>query len=105
MAKTPNLLNSQTLKSKLMSELLQITIQEKASDLHLSVGQPPVLRVDGKLVPLAKKAPITKEVMQELVASLLNEEQRKKLVEEREIDFSYTVEEGGRFRGNIFFEI
>jgi twitching motility protein PilT len=98
-------LMAQNPKSKVMQELLQITIHEKASDLHLSVGQPPVLRIDGKLVPLSKKAPRTKENMQELVSSLLNEHQQKKLVEEREIDFSYTVLEGARFRGNIFFEL
>jgi len=89
----------------MMQELLQITIQERASDLHLSVGQPPTLRVDGKLVPLAKRAPLTKEAMQELAASLLNEDQRAKLVEGREIDFSYMVEQGARFRGNAFFEL
>src|SRR3989344_4960190 len=98
MVKIPDSFMPQNPKSKAMNELLQITIEEQASDLHISVGKPPVLRVDGKLVPLAKKPPITKETMQELAFSLLSEAQRQKLVEEREIDFSYMVDGGDRFR-------
>lgn len=105
MAILSNSIGSATQKSKMMTEFLQITIEEQASDLHLSVGQPPVLRIDGKLVPLAKRPPMKSENMQELVASLLNQEQQKKLVEDREIDFSYMVEGGSRFRGNIFYEM
>ena len=96
--------NSATPFHKEIQELFDITIEEKASDLHLSVGQPPTLRVAGELVPLSKKAPVTAQLTQECAAALLTEEQRVKLQEDKEIDFSYNLEErGARFRGNIFY--
>lgn len=89
---------------KEIQELLDITIGEKASDLHLSVGQPPILRISGGLVPLSKKPPITAQFTEEFAQALLTEEQRAKLARDREIDFSYNLEErGARFRGNIFY--
>ncbi|MBI2098584.1 MAG: PilT/PilU family type 4a pilus ATPase [Candidatus Wildermuthbacteria bacterium] len=96
--------NSPTPFHKEIQELLEITIEEKASDLHLSVGQPPVLRVAGKLVFLGKKAPVSPQLTKECAAALLSEEQRIKLQENKEIDFSYNLEErDARFRGNIFY--
>ena len=89
---------------KEIQELLNITIEEKASDLHLSVGQPPVLRVAGELVFLGKKAPVTAQLTEGCAAVLLSEEQRVKLQEDKEIDFSYNLEgRSARFRGNIFY--
>ncbi len=89
---------------KEIQELLSITIEEKASDLHISVGQPPLLRIAGELVPLSKKAEASKEFTQEFAFALLTEDQRLKLEEEKEIDFSYNLEEReARFRGNIFY--
>jgi len=87
-----------------IQELLNITIEERASDLHLSVGQPPLLRVAGKLIPLSKKPPATKQFTEEVALTLLSEEQRAKLAEDKEFDFSYNLEDRGvRFRGNIFY--
>jgi twitching motility protein PilT len=91
------------LKNKQVQELLQITVQESASDLHLSAGQPPILRIAGNLVPLGKKAPLKKEEIEAMALSLLNELQRAKLAKDLEIDFSYTMETTARFRGNIFY--
>lgn len=85
-------------------ELLVISVQEKASDLHLSVGQPPLLRIAGELVPLSKKPPLTAQFIEEFAAALLTQEQRARLHQDREIDFSYNLEEHkARFRGNIFY--
>ena len=89
---------------KEIQELLSITIEEKASDLHISVGQPPILRIAGALVPLSKKPPATRQLIEEFVAALLTEEQQARLKEDKEIDFSYNLEEQkARFRGNIFY--
>ena len=89
---------------KEIQELLSITIQEKASDLHLSIGNPPLLRIAGDLVPLGKKPPVTAQLTEEFVLALLTEDQQLKLRQEKEIDFSYNLEErGARFRGNIFY--
>jgi len=101
--KFPSSFTAQSPKHKEMNELLDITIGEQASDLHISVGQPPILRIDGELVPLGKKPPITKELVEQLVYALLNEKQKEKLLNEREIDFSYNLEDRARFRGNVFY--
>ncbi|MEK7542322.1 MAG: PilT/PilU family type 4a pilus ATPase [Patescibacteria group bacterium] len=87
-----------------IEELLNITIEEKASDLHLSVGLPPILRVAGELVPLVKKPPVSVQLVEEVVLTFLGEEQRSRLRQDKEIDFSYHLEQQGvRFRGNIFY--
>jgi twitching motility protein PilT len=88
-----------------MKELLDLTMKEKASDLHLAVGQPPILRVAGALMPLTKKAPLRREKIEELALSLLSAEQKEKFFKEKGIDFSYELGEEARFRGNIFYEM
>ena len=88
-----------------LKELLSITIQEQASDLHLSVGHPPVLRIAGRLVPLVKREKLSSEDTRGLAEALMQEEQKKRFLEEKEIDFSYNFEEKRvRFRVNIFFQ-
>lgn len=90
--------------STAMQELLELTVKEQASDLHLSLGHPPILRISGKLVPLVKKRPMTQESVRELTASLMTEEQKERLEKEKEVDFSYTMEEKARFRANVFYQ-
>jgi twitching motility protein PilT len=87
-----------------MQELLELTLKERASDLHLSFGHPPILRVSGRLVPLVKKRPATKELVRELVVSLMTQEQEQRLEQEKEIDFSYDMHEKARFRVNVFYQ-
>ena len=87
-----------------IKELLELTLKEKASDLHLSVGHPPVLRIAGRLVPLVKKTPFTQENIQELAFSLMTEEQKNRLVQEKEVDFSYNFEDRARLRINVFYQ-
>jgi twitching motility protein PilT len=88
-----------------LRELLSITLAEGASDLHLSVGQPPVLRLAGQLIPLIKKKKLSPEDTKILAASLMTEEQRQRFLEKKEIDFTYDfIEEKARFRVNIFFQ-
>lgn len=87
-----------------MHELLELTVKEQASDLHLSVGHPPILRVAGRLVPLVKKRPLTPETAKELAYSILSQEQQERLEQEKEVDFSYSLQEKGRFRVNVFHQ-
>jgi len=85
-------------------KLLDITIKQEASDLDISVGHAPNIRITGQLVPLTQEKIITAQDSQGLAFALLSESQRKKLLEEKEVDFSYQHEEKGRFRVNIFFQ-
>ncbi|MDI6602658.1 MAG: type IV pilus twitching motility protein PilT [Patescibacteria group bacterium] len=88
-----------------LKELLSLTIAEQASDLHLSVEHPPVLRLAGKLIPLVKKKKLFSEDTKNLAYSLMTEEQKQRFLEKKEVDFSYNfVEENARFRVNIFLQ-
>jgi len=90
-------------RSKL-NELLTTTARENASDLHISVGKPPVLRINSALVPVAKEAVITPETSEGLVLSLLGAEQKKKLLEQKQIDFSYSLDNKARFRVSAYYQ-
>jgi twitching motility protein PilT len=90
--------------SNTMQELLELTVKERASDLHLSLGHPPVLRISGRLVPLIKKKVMTEELLRELATSLMTEEQVARLEKEKEIDFSFNMEDKARFRINVFYQ-
>jgi twitching motility protein PilT len=90
--------------SSLLKELLNLTCLEKASDLHISFGRYPALRITGRLVPLIRMKKITQEDAQGLAFELMTEEQRERFLQEKEIDFSYNIEDRARFRVNIFFE-
>jgi len=88
-----------------LKELLSITIQEQASDLHLSVGHPPVLRLAGRLVSLIKMKKLVSEDTKGLSEALMTENQRLRFLEKKEIDFSYNfAEKKARFRVNVFFQ-
>jgi twitching motility protein PilT len=82
-------------------ELLNIGIEKKASDVHLTVGIPPTYRVDGALVSLVEKR-LKSEDTYSLVKQALDETRLKKLNETGEIDFSYSIPSVGRFRVNAF---
>jgi len=85
-----------------LEELLEIIILEGASDLHLSVDHPPVLRISGRLVPLIKMKILTPEDTEKFAFELINEEQKFKFLREKEIDLSYNFKDKARFRVNIF---
>lgn len=87
-----------------IDELLKLAIQEQGSDLHISVGHPPVLRIAGQLVPFIKHEVVTKENVYPLISEMLTDEQEKRLHDERSIDFSYSIDGKARFRVNIFFQ-
>ncbi|NNF26440.1 MAG: type IV pilus twitching motility protein PilT [Gemmatimonadetes bacterium] len=82
--------------------LLQEMIQRGASDLHLTVGQPPKLRIDGSLVNAQVAAVLKPKDTLSLTYSILTENQKKKFETEDELDFSFGVQNLARFRGNCF---
>ncbi len=88
-----------------LKELLSTTVREQASDLHLSVGHPPVLRLTGRLVPLVKKKILSSEDVKGLAEAFMTEEQKQRFLEQKEVDFSYNfIEEKARFRVNVFLQ-
>jgi len=85
-----------------IKKLLQTTIDEAASDLHLTVGNPPTLRVAGELSPLTNYSSLTSDDTKRLINSLLEDEQREHLMVNKELDFSFTFG-NSRFRVNAYF--
>ncbi len=87
-----------------LKRLLEKVFKEEASDLHISVGHRPTLRITGQLIPLAKEKIIEPVDSEGIANTLMNDLQHKKFLEEREIDFSYDFESRARFRINVFFQ-
>jgi twitching motility protein PilT len=84
--------------------LLEEVIKRNASDLHLQVGLPPMLRVDGALVPVTGADPLTDEGVETLIFAILDEDQKQILLKDKEFDFSFSFGDLGRFRVNAFHE-
>ncbi len=89
---------------KTLEELLLTTARQNASDLHIAVGRRPTIRVDSVLVPIAKEPILTKEDAEGLVLALLTEEQKQSFLAQKQIDFSYALEDKARFRVNVYFQ-
>lgn len=90
--------------SKELEELVTTVIREDASDLHLSVGRYPTLRVQGALIPLTQKQILTPDVVRGLVFAMLSKEQQDDFLRTKEYDFSFDHKGRARFRCNIFFQ-
>jgi twitching motility protein PilT len=86
-----------------MQRLLKAAIQFNASDLHVQVGSPPTVRVDGTMVAI-NAPPVTAENLRELVVQVANESQLQRLESDRSCDFSYSIPDVARFRINVFHE-
>jgi len=86
-----------------MHELFKTMLDQNASDLHLTAGAPPMIRVHGDVTPLPYD-PLTANTIKQLCYSVLTEQQKKKFEEENELDFSFSVEGLSRFRGNMFLQ-
>lgn len=84
-------------------DILKEVLEKGASDLHLSVGVPPTMRVSGKLEPMDYPR-VTPNDSRELVYSILTQDQRQRLETEWELDFSYSVPGRARFRVNAYFQ-
>jgi twitching motility protein PilT len=86
-----------------MDGLLKMMLGKNASDLHIAANLAPQIRVDGELAPVGEER-LTPDQAQELCYSVINEDQRKRFEEERELDFSFALGEEARFRGNLSFD-
>ncbi|MFA6989586.1 MAG: ATPase, T2SS/T4P/T4SS family, partial [Candidatus Gastranaerophilaceae bacterium] len=86
-----------------IEELLEIVVDRKASDLHLSVGVPPAIRIDGELLRL-EVPPFSAEDVEKIIFSMLTNEQRRNLEQNWELDCSYGLHGLGRFRVNVYKE-
>lgn len=85
-------------------QLLDMVIERGASDLHLTVKYPAMLRVDGKLAPVADARPLTQDDAVELILPLLPEQKKELLEVNREVDFAYAHKEDARFRINSYYQ-
>ncbi len=84
--------------------LLEEVIKKKASDLHLQVGLPPMLRIDGALLSVNAADVLSEEALETLVFSILDDDQKQILLKDKEFDFSFAFGDLGRFRVNAFHE-
>ena len=85
-----------------INDLLKISVERKASDLHLKVGAHPIIRVDGELVPLVDLKRLMQEDTIAMAFSIMSSRQKEKFKNNFEIDIAYSVPGLGRFRCNIF---
>src|SRR4030042_4825633 len=83
---------------------LGMVAQQGGSDLHLSMGRPPIIRIDGKLYPISGENKLSAEEITEAAKASLNEEQWGRLQKDKQIDFSIDLSGKARFRCNIFFQ-
>lgn len=86
-----------------IKELFQVAADSKASDLHLVVGLPPALRIDGDLTYIKDRKNLTDKEMEQMVYSLLDATQKEKFLRDRELDIGFEIEHF-RFRINLHFE-
>jgi twitching motility protein PilT len=87
-----------------LGELIETVAKEGGSDLHLSVGNHPIVRVNGQLVPLLKRPVFKEEDTLGFLSEMLPEDEKKLFLEEQEIDFSYSHNGSVRFRCNAFYQ-
>ena len=81
-------------------EMLAEMVRRRASDVHLQAGAPPMMRVDGKLIPFEEK-PLTPEATEAIAKALTTPEQWDRFLKEKELDFAYTIPKIARFRCNL----
>lgn len=89
---------------KEFEDLVEVVMKESASDLHLSEGRYPTIRVAGFLIPLMNRRVLTKEDTVGFMSVVLSPEDRALFLKDKEIDFSYTYKDKARFRGNGYFQ-
>ncbi|MCK5222226.1 MAG: type IV pilus twitching motility protein PilT, partial [Candidatus Aminicenantes bacterium] len=85
-----------------IDDLLKIAVERKASDLHLKVGNHPILRINGKLLPMVELKRLMQEDTIAMSFSIMNPDQKEKFKVQHELDMAYSVPGLGRFRCNVF---
>ena len=87
---------------KEIEDLVNLILKEDASDLHMSVGRTPIIRVSGALIPLVKRPVLSKEDMQGFMDVILSADNKAILARDKSVDFSYSLT-NARFRGNAYY--
>ncbi|WP_334325831.1 ATPase, T2SS/T4P/T4SS family, partial [Gilliamella apicola] len=87
----------------MLNSMLALSVTQNASDLHLSSGEAPFIRINGQL-QLLNADKLIPNTLEMALLSLLNESQRKILQQHKQIDFAYHLDKVGRFRVNIFYQ-
>ena len=90
--------------SEQLEDLLQIVLKENASDLHVTVGRRPSIRVAGSLIELAKYPVLTPTAAKDLIFVMLSKAEQEHFLAEKELDFSYAFRDKARFRVNVFYQ-
>ena len=88
----------------ILEDLLTTVLDQKASDLHISVGHPPILRVSSRLIKLVRRRDLAPEDTKALAFELMTKEQQGRFMKEKELDFSYNFKDKARYRVNVFFQ-
>jgi len=88
----------------MIEKLLEMVVQQNASDLHLRCGSPAILRINGTLYR-AKMDPLSPDQLQNFLHQLTSEQQHQNFLREKELDFAFQLGSMGRFRINVFFEL
>ncbi len=87
-----------------LDEILTTAVHAHGSDIHLKSGLPPVVRIDGRLLPIPNAPRLTSEEMQGIASGIMSEKQRKSFEDKLELDLSYGVPELGRFRVSVYLQ-
>ena len=87
-----------------LNELFQIGIDSHASDVHLVVGVPPLLRIDGELIDIPDTKALGNKELEQMIYTLLSEEQKTRFLAEKELDLGFEMDDETRFRINLHFE-
>ncbi len=87
-----------------IESLLEECVRRNASDLHLQYGIPPILRVDGELVPIPGMPALNETTLKDMIFATLDEGQQSIFLKDKEFDYSFTFGDVARFRVNIFHE-
>lgn len=87
-----------------IEKLLEDVVKQDASDLHLTVGVPPMIRVDGSLKPIPNLPPLTATEVEKLIFSVVDDVQKDILLKDMEVDFSFAFGDVARFRANAYHQ-
>jgi twitching motility protein PilT len=89
---------------EVMNAIFQIAVDQQASDVHLIADKPPLLRIFGEIKPIEGAKVLTVAEVQELVYSILDDEQKNRFIQLRELDAAHQIASGKRFRVNLHWE-
>ncbi|MEJ5172760.1 MAG: type IV pilus twitching motility protein PilT [Hydrogenothermaceae bacterium] len=95
---------AEEVKSLSIDEIAREAVSRNATDIHITAGLPPVIRVDGKLIPMVGYPILTPKDSQQFIYSFMNEKQKRTFEERKELDFSFGIRGVGRFRVNVFYQ-